>query len=110
MKDLGEDDVILDDILARTPYDPSICLKKNKGDSVSQAEYAKIIGSVMFLMNYTGLNIAYAVSRLSRYTYNPNNEHWNALRRLLRSRSRVAEKLIGRCNLVGVNCTSVPAL
>ncbi|KAL0285601.1 UNVERIFIED_CONTAM: Retrovirus-related Pol polyprotein from transposon TNT 1-94 [Sesamum angustifolium] len=38
----------------------------------------------MFLMNYTRPDIAYAVSRLSRYTHNPNNEHWNALRRLLR--------------------------
>ncbi|KAK4388183.1 Copia protein [Sesamum angolense] len=48
-----------DEIPARTPYDPSICLKKNKSDSVSQAE-------------------------LSRYTHNANNEHWNALHRLLR--------------------------
>ncbi|KAL0323219.1 UNVERIFIED_CONTAM: Retrovirus-related Pol polyprotein from transposon TNT 1-94 [Sesamum angustifolium] len=38
----------------------------------------------MFLMNYTRPDIAYAVSRLSHYTYNPNNEHLNALRRLLR--------------------------
>ncbi|KAK4404477.1 Retrovirus-related Pol polyprotein from transposon TNT 1-94 [Sesamum angolense] len=89
MKDLGEADVILgvkirktengyslcqsqyikkilekfgyqDEIPTRTPYDPSICLKKNKGDSVSQAEYAKIVGSVMFLMNYTRPNITYA--------------------------------------------------
>ncbi|KAL2232670.1 UNVERIFIED_CONTAM: Retrovirus-related Pol polyprotein from transposon RE2 [Sesamum indicum] len=38
----------------------------------------------MFLKNYTKPDIAYVVSRLSRYTHNPNNEHWNALRRLLR--------------------------
>ncbi|KAL0401677.1 UNVERIFIED_CONTAM: Retrovirus-related Pol polyprotein from transposon TNT 1-94 [Sesamum latifolium] len=73
-----------DEIPVRTPYDPSACLKKNKGDSVSQAEYAKIMGSVMFLMNYTRPDIAYAVSRLSQYTHNPNKEHWDALRRLLR--------------------------
>ncbi|KAL0350117.1 UNVERIFIED_CONTAM: Retrovirus-related Pol polyprotein from transposon TNT 1-94 [Sesamum radiatum] len=113
MKDLGEADVILgvkirktengfllcqshyiekilkrfnchEEIPIRTPYDPSICLKKNNGDSVSQAEYAKIIGSVMFLMNYTRPDIAYAVSRLSRYTHNPNKEHWDALRHLLK--------------------------
>ncbi|KAL0441840.1 UNVERIFIED_CONTAM: Retrovirus-related Pol polyprotein from transposon TNT 1-94 [Sesamum radiatum] len=41
-------------------------------------------GSVMFLMNYTRPDIAYAVSRLSRYTHNPNKDHWDALRRLLR--------------------------
>ena len=67
-----------------TPYNPSIHLKKNKEASVSQIEYAKIIGSVMFLMNYTRLDIAYVVSRLSRYTKNPSSEHWNALHRLLR--------------------------
>ncbi|XP_074317943.1 secreted RxLR effector protein 161-like [Silene latifolia] len=69
---------------ARTPYDASISLCKNLGDSVSQEEYARIIGSVMFLMNCTRPDIAYAVSRLSRYTHNPNAEHWNALRRLLK--------------------------
>ena len=42
----------------KTPYDPSIHLKKNKEASVSQIEYAKIIGSVMFLMNYIRLDIA----------------------------------------------------
>ncbi|KAA0055836.1 ty1-copia retrotransposon protein [Cucumis melo var. makuwa] len=68
----------------RTPFDASKHLKKNKGDSVSQPEYANIIGSVMYLMNYTRPDIAYAVSRLSRYTHNPNRYHWDALRHLLR--------------------------
>ncbi|CAH9139832.1 unnamed protein product [Cuscuta epithymum] len=68
----------------RTPYDPSTSLKKNEGSSISQEEYAKILGSVMFLMNYTRPDIAYAVSRLSRYTHNPSYEHWNALHRLLK--------------------------
>ncbi|KAL0546106.1 hypothetical protein IC582_016011 [Cucumis melo] len=67
-----------------TPFDASKHLKKNKGDSVSQPKYAKIIGSVMYLMNYTRLDIAYAVSRLSRYTHNPDRYHWDALRHLLR--------------------------
>ncbi|KAL0288805.1 UNVERIFIED_CONTAM: Retrovirus-related Pol polyprotein from transposon RE2 [Sesamum angustifolium] len=38
----------------------------------------------MFIINYTRPDIAYAVSRLSRYTHNLNKEHWNALHRLLR--------------------------
>ena len=73
-----------DVVQVRTPYHPSIHLNKNKESSVSQTKYAKIIGSVMFLMNYTRLDIAYVVSRLSRYTHNPSSEHWNALHRLLR--------------------------
>jgi hypothetical protein len=113
MKDLGEADVILgvkvirtpngislsqahyvekvlkkfncfDAVPARTPYDPSMPLCKNMGKSVSQEEYAKILGSVMFLMNCTRPDIAYAVSRLSRYTHSPSAEHWTAITRLLK--------------------------
>jgi len=42
-----------DVLTMRTPYNSNIHFKNNKGFSVSQTEYAKIIGSVMFLMNYT---------------------------------------------------------
>jgi len=38
----------------------------------------------MFLMNFTRPDIAYAVGRLSHYTHNPSQEHWNALLRLLK--------------------------
>ena len=37
-----------DVVPVRTPYHPSINLKKNKECSVSKTKYAKIIGSVMF--------------------------------------------------------------
>lgn len=66
----------------KTPYDQSMQLKKNHGESVSQEQYARILGSVMYLTNCTRPDIAY-VSRLSRYTHNLSNEHWNALYRLL---------------------------
>lgn len=72
-----------DVIPVRTPYDSSTQLLKNKRNNVSQLEYAKIIRSFMNLMNYSRSDIAHAVSRLSRYTHNPSNEHWNALKRLL---------------------------
>ena len=38
----------------------------------------------MHLMNFSRPDIAYAVSRLSRYTHNLNNNHWNALARLMK--------------------------
>ena len=38
----------------------------------------------MYLMNSTRPDIAYSVSRLSRYTSSPGRVHWNALIRVLR--------------------------
>ena len=64
-----------DVVPVRTPYDSSMQLMKNCGESISQNEYAKVIGSLMFLMNCTPPDIAYAVSRLSRYTHNPSKDH-----------------------------------
>jgi hypothetical protein len=67
-----------------TPYDGSLHLKKNNGSSVSQTQYAQIIGSLMYLTNCTRPDIAYVVYRLSRYTHNPDKDHWNALCRVLK--------------------------
>ena len=35
-------------------------------------------------MNFSRLDIAYAIGRLSRYTHSPNQDHWDALARLMR--------------------------
>ena len=69
---------------AVTPFDANCKLKKNNGNAVSQLEYSQIIGSLMYLMNATRPDIAYSVSRLSRYTSNPAKDHWEALIRVLR--------------------------
>lgn len=58
-------------------------LKKIKGDTVSQSKYAKIIGSVMFMMNHTRPDIVCVVSRFSRYTHNLDKDHYIALSCLL---------------------------
>ena len=79
------DKFIKDDLnLARTPVDISLYLSKNKGDVVSQLKYFQIIGSLMYLMNCTRPDIAYAISKLSRYTSNPGEDHWKAIIRVLR--------------------------
>ena len=67
-----------------TTYDANTHLMKNQDDHVTQSEYAQIIGSLMHLMNFFRPDIAYVVCRLSRYTHNPNNNHWNALARLMK--------------------------
>ncbi|KAJ9561442.1 hypothetical protein OSB04_006602 [Centaurea solstitialis] len=70
--------------IARTPIDTSQHLSKNRGDNVAQVEYSRIIGGLMYLMSCIGPDLAYAVSRLSRYTSNPSVEHWKNITRLLR--------------------------
>ena len=70
--------------VAVTPFDANCKLKKNIGDAVSQLQYSQVIGSLMYLMNATRPDIAYSVSRLSRYTSNPGKDHWEALVRVLR--------------------------
>ena len=62
--------------VARTPLDVNLHMSKNKGESVSQLEYSRVIGSLMYLMSCTRLDIAYTVSKPSRYMSNPNDDHW----------------------------------
>src|SRR6266508_6309804 len=108
MKDLGEADVILNIKLINdesgitllqshyvekvlsyfgymdskpfpTPYDPSVMVWKNKGFAKDQLRYSHIIGSLMYLASATRPDIAFAVSKLSRFTSNPGDDHWRAL-------------------------------
>ena len=67
---------------ANTPYDSSIKLKENYGKTVAQLEYASAIGSLMYAMHYTRLDIAYVVCKMSRYTSNPSVEHWKVIGRI----------------------------
>ncbi|KAL6210194.1 hypothetical protein ACLB2K_021131 [Fragaria x ananassa] len=70
--------------VARTPIDMTLHLSKNKGDSVSQLEYSRVIRSLMYLMSCTRPDIAYAVNKPSRYTSNPEAMHWQAIVRVLK--------------------------
>ncbi|GKA15654.1 zinc finger, CCHC-type containing protein [Tanacetum coccineum] len=67
MKDMGEDDVIL----MSTPMDTSEKLMPSNGQVVSQLEYYRVIGCLMYAMTYTRPDIAFVVGKLSRYTSNP---------------------------------------
>ena len=46
--------------------------------------YASAVGSLMFAMICTRLDIAQAVGAVSRFMANPGKEHWNAVKRILR--------------------------
>ena len=113
MKDLGEADLIRGSKITRTsdgialnqshyiekllrkynyfdckpvcpPYDPSVKLFKNIGESIRQTEYASIIGSLCYAADCTRPNIAYVVGVLCRFTNSPSVEHWFAIGRLMR--------------------------
>ena len=66
------------------PVDVNLHLSKNNGKCLSQQEYAQAIGSLMYVMNCIRPDIAYVVSKLSRYTSNLGPDHWKAIVRVLR--------------------------
>ena len=70
-------------VSVKTPIDVNLHLSKNTGENKAQNEYASILGSLMYVMNCTRPDIACAVSKLSRFTVSPNENHWKAMKRLL---------------------------
>ncbi|GJR09338.1 zinc finger, CCHC-type containing protein [Tanacetum coccineum] len=110
MKDMGEADVILgirikhesngitisqsyyiekvlkkfnyfDCTLVSTPMDTSEKLMPNNGHVVSQFEYSRVIGCLMYAMTCTRPYIDFSLGKLSRYTSNLNTHHWQAIQR-----------------------------
>ena len=69
--------------IAKSPVDMNQNWVKNTGDGIYQLEYSRILGSIMYVMNCTRPDIAYAVSKLSRFTSNPGKHHWKAIIRVL---------------------------
>ena len=70
--------------IARTLVDINLHLSKNIGQSISQLEYYRIIGSLMYVMNCTRPDIAYSISKLSKYTSNSGVYQWKAIIRILK--------------------------
>ena len=59
-------------------------LATNQGEPVNQTEYQSAIGTLMYLVVSTRLDIAFAVNNLACFSSNPQKEHWTALKRTLR--------------------------
>ncbi|GKE63931.1 hypothetical protein Tco_1514298 [Tanacetum coccineum] len=51
--------------------DTSEKLMPNNGQAVSQLEYSRVIGCLMYVMTCTKPDIAFVVGKQSRYTSNP---------------------------------------
>ena len=73
-----------DTIVSKTPLNTSLHLSKNSGEGISQVEYARVIGSLMYWTNCTRPDLAYTISKLSRYTSNLGADNWKAIVRVLR--------------------------
>jgi hypothetical protein len=76
---------------AATPLVPGILLSKStttmtKDDAMQfiHIPYTRVVGELNFLMRVSRPDIAYAVSTLSRYLSNPNEQHYHQLQHLLR--------------------------
>ncbi|GKA20423.1 zinc finger, CCHC-type containing protein [Tanacetum coccineum] len=52
--------------------------------AVSQLEYIRVIGCLMYAMTCTRPDIAFVMGKLSRYTSNPGTQHWQAIQRVLK--------------------------
>nr|GEX55531.1 zinc finger, CCHC-type [Tanacetum cinerariifolium] len=59
-------------------------MPENVNKAVSQLEYSRVIGCLMYSMNCIWPNIAFGVGKLSRYTSNPGTQHWQAIPRVLK--------------------------
>nr|GEW88432.1 zinc finger, CCHC-type [Tanacetum cinerariifolium] len=63
--------------LVSTPMDTSEKLMPNNGQVISQLDYSRVIGCLMYAMTCTRPDIAFVVGKLSRYTSNPVLEGYN---------------------------------
>lgn len=73
----------------KTPMDVNAVIQANVANEGKQlpaanVPYRELIGSLMYLSVGTRPDIAFAVSKLSKYLANPSNEHWLLAKRILR--------------------------
>ncbi|GJU02780.1 zinc finger, CCHC-type containing protein [Tanacetum coccineum] len=71
MKDMGVADVILGIRIKHESNGIAISQSHYIEKVVSQLEYSRVIGCLMYAMTCTRLDIAFVVGKLSRYTSNP---------------------------------------
>nr|GEY16813.1 zinc finger, CCHC-type [Tanacetum cinerariifolium] len=87
IKDMEEADVIL----VSTPLDTCEKLMPNKGLAVSQLEYSRVIGCLMYAMTCTRPDIPFDVGKLSRDTSNPGTQHWQVIQRILKYLKKIID-------------------
>ena len=73
-----------------------------------QVPYASTVGSLMYAMLYTRLDIYYSVGMVSRYQSNPGPKHWQAIKHILKYLRRMRDyMLVYRCeDLIPIGYTN----
>ena len=51
-------------------------IKHNIFEYMAQVPYQSVVGSLMYAMVRTRLDISHAISIVSRYMHDPGKEHW----------------------------------
>ncbi|KAL7600763.1 hypothetical protein Lser_V15G24704 [Lactuca serriola] len=63
----------------------SQCLStKVELDKMKDIPYASAFGSIMYVMNCTRHDLAYAMSMVSKFQQNPGESHWRAMKNILK--------------------------
>jgi hypothetical protein len=67
------------------PLDPNIKLVLNpESNQPNQSNaYAKLLGALQYIANFTRPDILYAVNRLGAYIANPSLQHYGILKQIL---------------------------
>ncbi|GJV09148.1 zinc finger, CCHC-type containing protein [Tanacetum coccineum] len=81
MKDIRVTDVILGIRIKYGSNGIAISQSYYIDKAVSQLEYSRVIGCLMYAMTCTTPHVAFIVGKLSRYTSNPGTQHWQAIQR-----------------------------
>jgi transposase InsO family protein len=68
-----------------TPVDHSIHLDPaNENNRMNASLYQQAVGSIMYAAVGTRPDLAFAIQTLSQFNHDPSNEHWTAVKRVLR--------------------------
>lgn len=68
---------------SRTPMEKGLRLEANGGNIVEEP-YRELLGSLMYVMMSTRPDICYQVGYLGRFQQHPGQQHWIALKRVVR--------------------------
>lgn len=70
---------------AATPADPGLKLEKSsEAEKSLDQPYAEAVGSLMYAATCTRPDIAFATGRVAQFMSKPGQQHWIAVKRILR--------------------------